>query len=196
MKYRIILIALFLLFLFAQPLFSHPHGWIETKADFIVKDNKITAVQAKWSFDEFTSMFLVETTGADWDKRLTTVELAKIEEQVLEIIKILNYFSHIYIDGKQYPVQKIEFAHADRVNDVINFNFVIPLPAPVNPARQGFAVSFYDPGYYYDVYVAEEYPVKFISDKSGVFSYKIEEDLKNTYYYNMVNPQVIKVFSK
>jgi len=196
MKYRIIFLALFLIFLFSKPSYSHPHGWIEAKADFIVKDNKITAVQAKWSFDEFTSMFLVETTGADCDKKLTGVELIKIEKQILEIIKILNYFSNIYIDGKRYPVKKIEFANADRAGGVINFNFVIPLSAPIDPAAQKFAVSFYDPGYYYDVYVAEENPVKFIGENSGSFSYKVQEDLKNTYYYNMVNPQLIKVFSK
>ena len=39
-------------------------------------------------------------------------------------------------------------------------------------------------------------PVKFINCKPKTLTYKVEEDLKRTYYYNMVNPQIVRLFFK
>ncbi len=138
-------------------------------------------------------MFFLDLADVDDNKILTPSEIAAIEEEIMEIIRKGSFFSSIYINGTKIDISGIEFPNARVSSNIVYFSFVIPLPEPVSLLKSGFSASFYDPTYYYDVYLAEENPVKFINESTLSCTYKIEEDMENTYYYNMVNPEIIRV---
>lgn len=176
----LVLIMIFLLFS-PQAASAHPHGWLEVKADFVLEDQKITEIKTEWEVDELNSLINLE------DKE-------KIQVFFFETMKKKNFFSVIKINGTASNAYTIEDFRTSVRDDLIILNFSIQLNERVDADK--LVVSFYDPRYYYDVYFGEQNPVKFINDKENKYKYRVEEDLEFTYYFNTVNPQIVRIYCR
>jgi ABC-type uncharacterized transport system substrate-binding protein len=67
MKYRLnvsLLFAAFLLFLFPQTSFPHPHAFIDNKLTMVFDDEGFAGIRVEWVFDEFFSSMV----ASDYDK--------------------------------------------------------------------------------------------------------------------------------
>jgi len=201
MKYRIILVfLLFFIISCFSVVYSHPHGWFEVKTAFVLSDQKITEIQTEWTVDEFNSMINIEDIDINKNNKIEANEKILFKERIqsffLENMKKKDYFSFVRINENLYTAYKISNFLASVKSGRIVLTFTIKFNKPIDPRISKMSVSFYDPSYYYDVYFAEKNPVKFINDKAKIYSYKVEEDLERTYFFNMVNPQIVRVLYK
>jgi ABC-type uncharacterized transport system substrate-binding protein len=83
-------------------------------------------------------------------------------------------------------------AFSARIEDeIVVYEFTMPLPEPLDPGKSAIAASVYDVEYYVEVLLDQYDPVRFEGLPSGGCTYEIHEDAANPIYYGMVYPLAI-----
>ncbi len=177
--------------LFSVKTPAHPHIWIESSTSFLMEKKEITAINVKWVYDEFYSSASFFEADIDSDNTISIEENLKFLDTTYEEMKKNNFFTHLKLDKKEPDNFKITNFDARFKDKILIISFSILFSEPINLLKREFTVSFYDKSYFTDIYFHEETPVSFQGGKSC--DYKLYEDMTETYYYGMVNPETIKV---
>ena len=72
-----------------------------------------------------------------------------------------NYFTYVWVDGKDLGRLEPSDFHASAKKGVVTFDFMVKLPKPVEPRRQALALEINDRSYYVEVLLAKQDPIEF-----------------------------------
>lgn len=180
---------------------AHPHVLIDSRVTFLFAQNKIVGLRENWLFDDVFSDQMLQDFDADGDGRFSSAESEKIGTETLPNLAQFHYFTYIWVDGK--PLAKIppKDFHASAKNKLVTFDFMVPLPAPVDPLKQDISLEINDREYFVEVLLAKDEPIAF-KESTGkelvglTCKPSVTKDLKNAYYGGFVYPQQIKLKCK
>jgi ABC-type uncharacterized transport system substrate-binding protein len=175
----------------SDPAASHPHVWIDAVATFVFEDGALVGLRQHWRFDEFFSSFVIEEHDANGDRVLEAAEIESVRAQAFSNLEEYGYFVHARLDGEALPLEEVSDFTARIEDDLLVYEFTLPLPEPVDPGGGRFAAGIYDSEYYVEVLLDQHDPVRFEGIPSGACTFAIREDTKNPIYYGMVYPLAI-----
>ncbi len=175
----------------ADPAAAHPHVWITNVSTFVFEDRQVVGVRQRWTFDEFFGSFVIEEHDQDGDGTFDPAETAALREGAFDNLREFDYFTHLRVDGASLPLREIEAFEARIEDGVLVYEFMLPLPAPVDPARSDLALGVYDAEYYVELLLDEHDPVRFAGLPDGACTFDIREDTERPIYYGMVFPLTI-----
>lgn len=190
------ILAIFLFLLLSSKTSAHPHVWIENSLEFLMENKKISAINVKWAYDEFYSSATQFESDINDDKSLDTEEKLKLLDKTYEEFKKNNFFAHIKLNKQELDDFEVKNFNAGFKNEILITEFTIIPPKPIDPYKNTLTASFYDKTYFIEIYFQENAPVNFTGNNAETCEYKVYEDMTETYYYGMVNPETIKVICK
>jgi ABC-type uncharacterized transport system substrate-binding protein len=188
---RPLLAASLLMSLGVAPAVAHPHVFIDNRVTFLFDAGKVTGLSLNWVFDEIFSDNLLSQFDADGDGTFDELESKAVGEGVLPNLKMFNYFTYVWVDGKQLdPIAPTDFI-ASAENRIVTFRMKVPLPGAVDPRTQALATEVYDREYYVEVLLAEQDPVTLENADGVPCGASVRDDTENAYYGGYVIPQEI-----
>ena len=101
-----LLLLLLLLLLVPILSLSHPHVFIDTKLNFIVKKEKINKLNISWHFDDMNSQIFMMDYDLNRDKKLNKKEIQRFRKEYFSKLSKKKYFTHIKVDGKKIDISK------------------------------------------------------------------------------------------
>ena len=173
------------------PAGAHPHVWINDVTTFLFKDRQLVAIHHHWEFDEIFSSFVIQQHDNDHNGKFDKTENASVQKEAFSNLQDYGYFTHVRIDDKKLPLDKVEGFQATIKKEIMIYEFTLRLPQPVDVIKRHIAVGVFDPEYYVEVDLDENDPVHFSGLPSGACTFDIREDTKHPIYYGMVDPPVI-----
>lgn len=174
-----------------DPAAAHPHVWIDAVATFVFDGGALVGLRHRWQFDELFGSFVIEEHDLDGDGRFDEAEIKAVREQAFSNLREYDYFTHVRIDGEEVLLHEVSDFAARIENDVLVYEFALPLPEPVDPGADRLAVGIYDVEYYVEVVLDEDDPVRFEGIPSGACIFAVREDTDHPIYYGMVYPPTI-----
>lgn len=172
---------------------AHPHVFIDNRVTFNLADQKITGFRENWLFDEVFSDQLQQQFDTDQDGAFSAAENRQIAATTLPSLANFNYFTYVWVDGKDLGRLEPSDFHASAKKGVVTFDFMVKLPKPVDPRRQALALEINDRSYYVEVLLAKQDPIEFRGQGGPPCSASVTKDVKNAYYAGFVFPQRIAV---
>jgi ABC-type uncharacterized transport system substrate-binding protein len=178
----------------AEPAAAHPHVFIENKVAFVFDAGKVTALRLNWVFDDIFSDSLLSQFDADGDGAFDELESKALGEGVLPNLKMFNYFTYIWVDGKQLdPIDPTDFVAGADGKRIVSFQMKVPLPQPVDPRTAGLAAEVYDRDYYVQVDLAQRDAI-LLENADGVpCSTMLRDDTESAYFGGVIIPQEISL---
>jgi ABC-type uncharacterized transport system substrate-binding protein len=148
------------------PAAAHPHAWIDLRSTVIVRaDGHITALAEEWLFDRLYT--LLATQGLDEEPRARLNALTELARTNLSKLQPYGYFIHARADEAKVDFAPVtEFETAVR-HERLWLRFVVPLVTPVDPKRQMFVFSVFDPSYFIEMQHVKDEPIMFRGDGSN-----------------------------
>ncbi len=139
---------------------AHPHAWIDLRTTVIVRsDGQITALEEEWLFDHLYTLFA--TQGLDKDPSGSSKALTELARTNLSNLQPYGYFINAVVDGAKADVATVtEFETAVR-DGRLWLRFLAPLVKPVDPKRQAFVFSVFDPSYFIEMLHLKDTPIAF-----------------------------------
>jgi ABC-type uncharacterized transport system substrate-binding protein len=184
--------ALTLSFLIAAgPAAAHPHVFIDNRVAFVFDGGKVTALRLHWVFDDIFSDGLLSQFDADGNGTFDELESKALGEGVLPNLKMFNYFTYIWLDGKQLdPIDPTDFV-ASANDRIVTFQMKVALPQPVDPRSQALATEIYDREFYVSVELAKDDPVALENAGDVPCGAMVRDDTESAYFGGVVIPQEI-----
>jgi len=175
----------------AEPVAAHPHVWIDAVVTFVFEDRQLVGLRHRWKFDEFFGSFVIEEHDLDDDGAFDVAEVSAIRDSAFSNLREFDYFTHLRVDGEKLPLHYVSAFSARIEDEIVVYEFTMPLPEPLDPGKSAIAASVYDVEYYVEVLLDQYDPVRFEGLPSGGCTYEIHEDAANPIYYGMVYPLAI-----
>jgi ABC-type uncharacterized transport system substrate-binding protein len=172
---------------------AHPHVFVDNRVTFDLADRKIIGFRENWLFDEVFSDQLLQQFDTDQDGAVSAVESQQIAATTLPSLAKFNYFTYVWVDGKDLGRLEPSDFLASAKKGVVTFDFMVKLPEPVDPRRQVLALEINDRSYYVEVLLAKQDPIEFQGQGSLACSASVTKDVENAYYAGFVFPQRIAV---
>ncbi|MBA5239005.1 MULTISPECIES: DUF1007 family protein [Pectobacterium] len=143
---------------FVQPVFAHPHSFIDMQTTVESQNDHITGLRMQWTMDPITSADLLYDAG----KAKTDSEIwKKLAAEVMANVWGQHYFTDIYRDNQpvKYTLLPTEY-HLSRKGNQAVLEFVLPLAHPQPLAGKPLLISTYDPTYFVDMSYQNDKAVK------------------------------------
>ncbi|KML66207.1 DUF1007 family protein [Pectobacterium peruviense] len=143
---------------FGQPVFAHPHSFIDMQTTVESQNDNITGLRMQWTMDPITSADLLYDAG----KAKTDSEIwKKLAAEVMANVWGQHYFTDIYRDNQpvKYTLLPTEY-HLSRKGNQAVLEFVLPLAHPQPLAGKPLLISTYDPTYFVDMSYQNDKAVK------------------------------------
>ena len=172
---------------------AHPHIWIDTVVTFVFDRGKVTRFRLEWTFDEFYSDVLLDSVRPKGKGKLDEKAVKELYENDFANLKDYEYFIHLRLAGKKFPVREVSDFSATVVNGRVVFRFTVQLPSPVDPVATAITLGVYDESYFTDVAFAEEHPIHFEGGADAACRYSVREDRNNPIYFGMVFPKLLQL---
>jgi len=191
MKHRLSLFFIFIaigLLAFPPATHSHPHVFITNKITIVFDDLGFSGFRINWDFDEFFSSMIAGDYDKNRNKKLEKPEIAVIKKEAFSYLANFDYFSFVKIDGKPFKVKWVTDFKASLSNGKLAYEFFIPCHLKASLTFKEVTIAQYDPTYYSAVFFDKNKPVKSEAGSKFETSFKIAENLKESYYYGMVHP--------
>jgi len=175
-----------------RPALAHPHVFIDNTVDFVFDGGgKITGLRMTWVFDDVFSDELLGDFDANHDKDFDAAESRKIAATIWPNMKPFHYFTYVWVDKKDLGLILPSDFKASAAKGIVTFDFLVALPAPVDPRKQSIAVEVYDHEFYVEVDLHKAEPVRFTQMGGIACTPHIRDDASRAYFGGYVNPQEI-----
>lgn len=141
-----------------QPVFAHPHSFIDMQTTIESHNEKITGLRMVWTMDPITSADLLYDAGnATKDSEVWK----KLAAEVMANVLGQHYFTDIYRDNQpiKYAPMPTEYHLSRRGNQAV-LEFVLPLAHPQPLAGKPLLIATYDPTYFVDMSYGDEKAIR------------------------------------
>lgn len=177
---RILIICILLLAVPAA-VWAHPHLFISTALEFVVKSGKIHGVYETWTFDRFFSADIIQGYDANGDGTFDTAEIKDVYNNAFINTRHYAYFTFIRQGEKRSSPEKVSNFSVTQKEGIVSYRFYVDLSCYTGDLY--FAV--YDYTFFCDFRYADVTPITF----TGTFgskkpSYTIAENKKYPVYYD------------
>ena len=97
-----------LLLLLFLPIYlsAHPHVFIKTELNFIVKKEKVSKLNISWIFDDMSSEIFMMDYDKNRNKKLDKKEIQKFKKTWFDKLSKKEYFTHLKVDGTKIDISK------------------------------------------------------------------------------------------
>ncbi len=180
--------AAFLLLVFSQTSFSHPHAFIDNRLTIVFDDKGFAGIRVEWVFDEFFSSMIAGDYDRNQNDKLENSEIAAIKKEAFDNLAKFNYFTVIRIGGKPFKVKYVRDFSATMKENKLIYEFFIPCHIRAVSSFKEIVISQYDPTYYTDMSLDEGQPVIMEGNSGFETSCRIAENPKISYYFGLVHP--------
>ena len=173
----------------APSAFAHPHVWIDANAEFVFEDDKITAIQVRWLFDDLFSMAVIDEFDQNHDTRFFGDENTAVRDNAFAALAEFSWLTHLRRNEELVSFAGATDFQADITDDRrVSYDFKLTLETPLDPMKDAISLSVYDAEYYIDVAYTQVDPVLFSGTKSLSCHFEMSEDEKNRIYFDLVAP--------
>lgn len=129
-----------------------------------------------WKFDKvFTAGILMDFDG-DKDQRLSSSEVAVIEDKAFSNLVNYGYFVYIRSSRGQYRPSEVREFTAYMEGGRIHYRFFVPYPLPIGQAEVKVNVAVYDDTFFCDIGYADTAPLLLPASDTFSGKYAIRED--------------------
>ena len=184
----LVLVCLMIFNVIHAPLNAHPHVFIANRIQVVFDDKGVAGFKVFWAFDDMFSAMIAQDFDNNKDGTLNNEEIKTIKEKAFAYIAPHNYYIHIKINGKEFPVKFIRDFTARLEQGKLFYEFVIPCHVRALSSPKSIVISPYDTEYYSALYFTEKNPVSIKSPKGFTVETQIKEDPNTRIYYDMVHP--------
>ena len=132
------------------PARAHPHVFVDSDLELVFDANGLAGFQQTWTFDEMFSAMILEDFDADADGALSPAEVQGIRDGAFANVKQWNYFTHVTIGGKDFPVRLVTDFDAKVVKGRLQYRFFTPCQVVSGSGPSKVTVTVFDPDYYAD----------------------------------------------
>lgn len=177
-------IFLFLvIMLFAVPvhIVAHPHLFISTQIEFVLKDGKVQGAYETWTFDRFFSADIIQGYDINHDGVFSRSETADVYDNAFINTQHYSYFTFIRQGEKRTSPKEVSAFSVWQKDGLVSYRFYVDLTA----YRGNFSFAVYDYTFFCDFRYTETVPIRF-TDTSGKAApaYTIAENKKYPVYYD------------
>lgn len=145
----------------ASPATAHPHLWIDVSATVLFDDKRhVSAIEARWVFDEIYSVFATEGMDADKDGRFSREELAGLAAENVRQLKEWRYFTMVESGGKRAALAPVTEYAMTWGDGRLTLEMTMRLTKPLDPTAKPVRFAFFDPTYYIDLVFARDEPLR------------------------------------
>ncbi len=189
-----LIFSVIFLFVIPPPTFSHPHIFIVNRLTVVFDDKGLAGIRVKWIFDEMFSSMISVDYDQNHNGHFEESEIKTIHKEAFSYLVNYDYFCFIKIDGKSFKVKYVrDFSASLNNNKKLIYEFLIPCHVKAIPTFKELTIALYDPTYYTAVFFANNKPLSLKNDSKFEIKSSISQNLKETYYYGMINPWELMV---
>ena len=185
-------VATLILLLQPVPARAHPHVWVTAEASPETTDDRVTAIQLRWTFDPMLSAVLIQDFDKNADGRYDAAEQAALTAELLKNMSEYGYFTHVQVDASFIELAGVDGMAAEIGDKVVTMTFRARLAEPVDPRAHRITIGVYDPEYYIDFDLPAA-SVRLNAPPLDLCRPVAREDKLNPIYFGYVNPEVIDV---
>lgn len=172
---------------------AHPHVFVDNRVVLQFAGGKLVGFRTDWRFDELFTEDMMLQYDADADGLISASESATIAAETLPNLAGFRYFTHVSVDGTDYPdLAPSDFA-ARKEEGALHFALTFTLPVPVDSRTQALRLEISDREYYVEVLLAADAAVALEGEGSDGCKPVMRDDPANAYYGGFVIPQAISV---
>jgi len=190
-KFWLSIIGLFL-FISSNNLQAHPHVFIDAQVKVYFDASGVKGYKITWTFDKMFSELMIDEFDDDVDDQFNEQEQKLIYQKAFSNLKKFDYFTKILIDGKPFEIKYITNFKAQIHDEVMTYSFFIPCPIAISTSEKSVKIYTYDESYYMDVSLTNS-AISFANSSTYNISYQVEEDDNKRYYFDQINPFVLKL---
>ncbi len=166
---------------------AHPHIWIDAAATLVFEHGVLVSVETQWTLDPFVSALLIQDFDADENGVFDADEATALEQATFVGLSEFGFYTHLRIGGVAYSPETVQAFQPTIRDDTVLYSFVVPLPEPIDPARQSVDVAFYDETYYTDLYTEDGW-IAVSGDQTAGCVPTLRQDTETPIYFGMVFP--------
>ena len=167
---------------------AHPHVWITAQARLDFEHGAITAIAMRWGFDQMFSDYVRGEYDKDGNGSFDAAETGLIAAEAFANLKEFGFLTHLSAGAEELKLETYRDFTARMVGDTLVYEFVLPLPRPVDPkASAPIKLALYDDTFYLDINFSEQDPVSFAGDAPAC-AYDVRPDPGTSVYMGLINP--------
>ena len=135
---------------------SHPHVWIQARAQALVNEQgEVIGIRNRWTIDEAYSQMASDGLDTNGDGEFSQAELEPLSRENLEAMADYEFFTYAYLNGEKITGSTAGNAHQFMKNGELTLTFDVNFTKPINPNAGAFTFSVYDPSYFIEINMLE-----------------------------------------
>lgn len=140
--------------LFTAQAGAHPHVWIDYASVARMHGPMLDAVQEKWIFSEgFPVPIVTNMAGMPKSGPVGPKYTEIFRNQAFASLKAVNYFTHVFVDGKPVSFGDATNFSVTIVDGHIVYTFVLPLIDKVDVKHSAVQLGIWDDTFFVDFQV-------------------------------------------
>ncbi len=155
LKVKLFLIIIIILIPYLS--FSHPHIFIDYKANFIFENSSLININIKWIFDQYFSVSVIKNFDSNNNGIIDKNELEVFTKTTYESLGNYNYFIKLFLNNHIINIKKINnFKVIIESKDLIIYQFSIPCDIKASDEIKTVTLCFEDPTYFVALSTSEK----------------------------------------
>lgn len=139
----------FICLFYSTVAWSHPHSWIDMKTEIVGSEGHITGLNMTWTFDDMTSLYLLDDEDMSEENRLTTLQ--NLADGMVENMSRVAYMTYFTDAAQQrYVFSSAKNAMLKQQGLKLAFSFYIPFATPV-AFSDALMLRVFDDSHYTDM---------------------------------------------
>lgn len=139
-----------LLFFLATQATAHPHVFVDGGVDFVIEQDRLSALKVTWLYDEFETLYILSSlevalTGGT----LSPSDTAKVTATLGAFAPDFDGSAHLTIDGAPVALDWPRDVSISIIDGRLRQQFLRDLPTPTDVNGRAVQVGFYESTYFY-----------------------------------------------
>jgi ABC-type uncharacterized transport system substrate-binding protein len=157
---RACMAASILLSLFAKA-WAHPHVWVTVETNVVQDKDRFTALQHKWTFDEYYTAAATEELHKNSDGQYDRDQLAELAKINVDGLKEFGYFTYTVLSDQPVKLGDPRDYRIEYSNGALSLVFTLPFDPPlVAQPGNDLTILILDPTYFIAFEFAKTDPVR------------------------------------
>jgi len=127
---------------------AHPHSWVSVLTEIEGDNKQISGLKMFWTFDLMTTSDAL--SGLDLSEENKQQTLKVVASEMLENIKLNNYFTHFSHYGFVLPFKEVGQAELLLEDQKLTLQFSLQLEKPLALPITNLELQVYEDSYYVD----------------------------------------------
>ena len=187
MKFRLLILVVFLFGSIQTKAFCHPHVFINNASTFVFDDKGLSGFKMDWVFDEMFSNMIIHDYDKNKNGKFDNSEIEKIRKGAFANLKKFDYFTFVKVNGKSFKVRFVKDFSAKITKNRVVYHFFVPCHVRAAPFFKEIRISVYDKTFYCSVFLMKD-QISFENGLSFEHRHRIVKNTKEAYYYGQISP--------